>query len=366
MNNYGDPIKIRQQAATYKGARGSLLTMDALTGVNILLALIGGNFQMVYSAFYPYMMAIRAAELYSGSRRAVAVSVALFCCAIFLVCWKISEKQPLGMAAAAALYTADYIYMLRFAFTSNLGSSFVMNIVLGGLIVFTLIRGAWAGLSLSSSLAEEGSMGDSLCDRAMRAASENLPADAPVQSEAENVFTGQTPLQGSSTAYNVTHTVPAARQGNEMIYYDKDYAAANGVKSGSGFIAAMIAILVLMPIAGVAVGGALASALQSSPVMLLVMFVFIAGSLLLSIWTYRRNACIIEAKYTAFFISDGGVLCSRNARGTVTRYEGLFIEQELADRFIGSYTLRNGRRAKAEFAKAYPRLREAFSAVGAF
>lgn len=366
MNNNGENFGIRQQAATYKGARSSLLTMDALTAFNILLALVGGNFQMVYSAFYPYMMAIRAAQLYSGSRRTVAIAVAFFCCAIFLVCWKLSEKQPLSMAAAAALYTADYVYMLRFAFTRNMGSSFVMNIVLGALIVFTLIRGAWAGLSLSSLLAGDGSTGDALYDRAMRASSGDMPADVPVQSAAQNVFTGQSPLGTAGNAYGGAYAAPAARQGNAMIYYDQDYAAANGVKSGAGYIAAMIAILVIMPIAGLAVGGALASAKQSSPVMALVMLVFTVGSVLLSIYTYRRNACVIEAKYTAYFISEDGVLCARNARGTVTRYDGLSIEQELADRFIGSYTLRNGRRARAEFAKAFPGLREAFSDAGAY
>lgn len=96
----------------YNVARGNLLLMVGLTAINVILAAVGSEYMMLFSATVPYFTAILGTITEFGLPLVGCVISALVMIAVYFICWIFSKKHYGWMITALVLFSLDTLVLV--------------------------------------------------------------------------------------------------------------------------------------------------------------------------------------------------------------------------------------------------------------
>ena len=99
------PREICQQK--YNAARINLLLMVGLTVLNVIMAFVGSESMMLFSAIVPYVAAVWATMPEFAPVMIPLIAVAVISIAGYFVCWILSKKHYGFMIAALCMFVVD-------------------------------------------------------------------------------------------------------------------------------------------------------------------------------------------------------------------------------------------------------------------
>ncbi len=148
----------------FKSARYNLLLVIGMTGINIMMLLLGGSSYFLFSATIPYSLSVdgayltgRLPDMYYEDWPAgeaflgngfffTMIGIAFAILAVYLLCFLFSKKYKTGwMITAAVLFVLDTLYMV---FIYGVGIDSLMDILLHAWVLYYLISGVVYGLKL--------------------------------------------------------------------------------------------------------------------------------------------------------------------------------------------------------------------------
>jgi hypothetical protein len=135
-----------------------------MTGINIMMLLLGGSSYFLFSAILPYSLAIdgmymtgkmpedwytdwpASVPFFDSSYLIVMAVIAFAIILIYLACFFFSKKYKTGwMIAATVMFVLDTLYMV---FIYGVGIDSLMDILLHAWVLYYLISGVVYGLKL--------------------------------------------------------------------------------------------------------------------------------------------------------------------------------------------------------------------------
>ncbi len=134
-----------------KAARTNLLVAVAFTVLNLVMLLIGSNRYFLFSMTLPYYLTFFGYTFdffrvdtytYTG------LILALVPLAAAGVCWFMSKKDNRWLWGGTVVFGLDTVAMLAMIIWSNDTSGMIIDIVFHGWVLYTLIRGLIAAISL--------------------------------------------------------------------------------------------------------------------------------------------------------------------------------------------------------------------------
>lgn len=143
----------------YSAARVNLLLVVIMTLINVVMAALGSDSYFLFSAIWPYSIALNGAfltgkmpddwygpEMWPEEKAFlpdsffyVMITIAAVILVLYLACWFFSKKNKTGwLIAALVLFGIDTLYML---FIYGIGADTILDIVFHALVVYYLISG---------------------------------------------------------------------------------------------------------------------------------------------------------------------------------------------------------------------------------
>lgn len=110
MENKETPRMVAQKK--YGVARTNLLLMIGLTAINIILAAVGSDYMMLFSATVPYFAAVIGTIPEFGLSLVACIVTAFVMLAVYFVCWLLSKKHYGWMIAALVLFSLDTLVLV--------------------------------------------------------------------------------------------------------------------------------------------------------------------------------------------------------------------------------------------------------------
>lgn len=155
----------------FTSSRYNLLLVVGMTGINILMLLLGSSSYFLFSATIPYSLAVEGmyltgkfpAEYYTdwpdtmaffdSSYLTVMILIASAAILLYLACFFFSKKFKTGwMITAAVLFVLDTLYMVFFY---GIGADSILDILLHAWVLYYLISGVVYGIKLKKLPEEE-------------------------------------------------------------------------------------------------------------------------------------------------------------------------------------------------------------------
>ena len=158
--------KAQNTPATYeqaiRGARGTLVAVLVFTVINVVLVACKANVYFLFSAYIPYMISVLGmiycgvypAEFYGeeGMEQlfdkpvlAVFLIIAAAILAQYLLSWILSKKWGGWLVFALVVFSLDTAAMLVI---SGIQLESILDILIHGLVIFSLARGVWGYFKL--------------------------------------------------------------------------------------------------------------------------------------------------------------------------------------------------------------------------
>ncbi len=135
-------------------ARGNLLLMIILTVINIILAAVGSDTMLLFSATVPYYVATIGILSEIGILAGTGLGIAAVILIIYLLCWIFSKKHYGWMIAALVLFILDTLAMIGIYMLYG-DASGVLDIVIHAWVLYYLVIGVRYGYKLKKMPAEE-------------------------------------------------------------------------------------------------------------------------------------------------------------------------------------------------------------------
>lgn len=161
MENKETPRMVAQKK--YSVARGNLLLMIGLTAINVILAAVGSDYMMLFSATVPYFTAVIGTISEFGLPLVACIVTAFVMLAVYFVCWLLSKKYYGWMIAALVLFSLDTL-VLVLLYLLAMEVSGILDAAIHIWVLYYLIVGVSNGAKLK-----------------------NLPEDELVSNEAESM-----------------------------------------------------------------------------------------------------------------------------------------------------------------------------------
>jgi len=145
-----DAAMIKKQAVKFVQSRSALLTVFALTVLNLLLEVFEVGFYFLYSAFVPqiiYLLLIRDLGPFD-----LGLVLALAVTSIYLVCWALSKGRRVFILVAMILFALDtaarLVFFFLYVWDWGVDIWIMIELAFSAMILFSLIGGtiAWAKL----------------------------------------------------------------------------------------------------------------------------------------------------------------------------------------------------------------------------
>lgn len=131
----------------YNTARINLLLMIGLTVLNVVLAFVGSDSMMLFSAIVPYIAAVWTTIPEFQPIIIPLIAIAVISIAAYLVCWIFSKKHYGFMIAALALFVIDTLALVAFYLWAGEVSG-ILDIVIHAWVLYYLIIGVINGVKL--------------------------------------------------------------------------------------------------------------------------------------------------------------------------------------------------------------------------
>ncbi len=151
MNTTGNiaptPRTIAQQK--YNVARTNLILMIGLTVINIILALVGSDTMLLFSATVPYFATVFATMAEFQILFASLVAIAVLSVLCYLVCWIFSKKHFGWMIAALVLFVLDTLALIAFYLVAGEISG-ILDLAIHAWVLYYLILGVINGAKLKT------------------------------------------------------------------------------------------------------------------------------------------------------------------------------------------------------------------------
>lgn len=139
------PRALAQQK--YNTARANLLLMLGLTALNVVLAFVGSESMMLFSATVPYIAAVWATMAEFQTLLVPMIAIVVISIAAYLVCWIFSKKHFGFMIAALALFVLDTLALIGFYLWVGEISG-IIDVVIHAWVLFYLVLGVINGIKL--------------------------------------------------------------------------------------------------------------------------------------------------------------------------------------------------------------------------
>ncbi len=151
MNNTAKKLTPK---AKYDSARSNLLLMIVFTLINVVLAAIGSETMMLFSATVPYLFAIMGMIEGFSELLAPGIVLALISIGIYFVCWLLSKKHYAWMIVALVLFSIDTLIMIgMYVFAGDFSG--IIDVLIHAWVMYYLVVGAINGPKLKKLPEEE-------------------------------------------------------------------------------------------------------------------------------------------------------------------------------------------------------------------
>jgi len=321
----------RELQITYESGRKSLLGVIAFTAVNVLLPLIGSDRMFLFTAYFPYVIAVNAVD---PLFKAVKIPMILIGCvlpiaAIFL-CWLMSSKERYKwLTFSAVLFGADTLFMLGIFAAIGFSAELIINYALGAIFHAYILWGLFKGISAAKKLVR-GEYTDDIAEGTAMASGDDIAAAIIDKNQQES--------------------------GIKRYTYSKEYAKMNGADKSKHLVIAIVGYLVLCFGSFVPV-----MLFEDSALAALIMLVMLFGSLIGLIISAVKISDFTKAGTMWYEVDATGLLTScRNEMVslTYTAYDDIKLLEEHDNRWVVQYDDKKGRTKKAVIPKAYPGLED--------
>ncbi|MGN1344595.1 MAG: hypothetical protein ACI4U3_08440 [Traorella sp.] len=134
----------------YQQSRNNLFLMIILTIINMILAFIGSDIMLLFSATIPYFMAV------VGYYLDLPVYLIGACCLmlVYLGCWYLSKRHVFGLVIALFLFILDILFMF-WTYNFELNVSMILDILIHIWVLYYLISGVITGFKLKKEYVNE-------------------------------------------------------------------------------------------------------------------------------------------------------------------------------------------------------------------
>ena len=134
----------------YSTARINLLLMVGLTVLNVIMAFVGSESMMLFSAIVPYIAAVWATMPEFATVMVPLVALAVISIAAYFVCWIFSKKHFGFMIGAFVLFVIDTIALIAFYILAGDIASGILDIAIHAWVLYYLIIGVINGVKLKN------------------------------------------------------------------------------------------------------------------------------------------------------------------------------------------------------------------------
>lgn len=142
-----------KQIRNLQTARFNFLLVAVFTIINVILALIGGDYYFLFSSFIPYYLTFIAVFMEDTVLIAVMIVVAALFIAFYFLCWWMSKNKPkLWMSVALAVFAVDTVFL--FIICRTFLMDMIVDIVFHVWVIVYLIIGIIAASKLKKMAAE--------------------------------------------------------------------------------------------------------------------------------------------------------------------------------------------------------------------
>lgn len=141
----------------FNAARANLLAMIGFTLLNVILALTGASTMMLFSATFPYVMALSVTMVDIPVLQGLFLIAAIVAIAVFFLCWIFSKRRYGWMIAALVLFSLDTLFMLSVYLTAKDWGG-ILDVVFHIWIIIYLVQGIKYGHRLKTLPPEESPM----------------------------------------------------------------------------------------------------------------------------------------------------------------------------------------------------------------
>ena len=141
----------------FNAARANLLVMIGFTLLNVILALTGTSTMMLFSATFPYVMAVVATIADIPVLQGILLGVAIVAIVPFFLCWIFSKRRYGWLIAALVMFSLDTLFMLGFYLRAEEWSG-ILDVVFHIWIIIYLAQGIKYGYRLKTMPPEETPM----------------------------------------------------------------------------------------------------------------------------------------------------------------------------------------------------------------
>lgn len=237
---------IRSFLAAYGKARSNLLLMLGLTVVNVVLLAVGAPLSFPFSAFLPQLavdFGLSFTEL-TGNVAFILLGGALAAATvgIYLLSWKLSEKNWRWLVTALVIFSIDCAALLAWFVFTGFDAYYIIDILFHVWVMICLVPGARAGAELSKLTSEQlAELGESLSAESTAADEDAGASDsAPLESVPlrPDMSRGRVLLEGEYQGLKLS--VRRSFGLTELIADGKVYAERRGIVEGPYRLAARV------------------------------------------------------------------------------------------------------------------------------
>ena len=139
------PREICQQK--YNTARINLLLMVGLTALNVVMAFVGSDSMMLFSAIVPYIASVWATMPEFAPVMVPLIAITVISLAAYFICWIFSKKHFGFMIAALVLFVIDTLALVGFYIFAGEVSG-ILDIAIHAWVLYYLIIGVINGAKL--------------------------------------------------------------------------------------------------------------------------------------------------------------------------------------------------------------------------
>ena len=140
--------------AKYDNSRANLLLMIIFTAVNVIFAVTGLDYMMLFTATIPYWFATLGTIEELSMLLLPGIVLAFLGIAVYFVCWLLSKKHYAWMIVALVLFSMDTLAMV--AIYVLVGDfSGIIDMLIHAWVMFYLITGVINGYKLKKQPDEE-------------------------------------------------------------------------------------------------------------------------------------------------------------------------------------------------------------------
>ncbi|MDI9539865.1 MAG: hypothetical protein QM204_00095 [Bacillota bacterium] len=299
----------------YRGARSTLLAIIVFSVLNCVMLLLEMGYTFLYSMITPQVAIIFAKVFFRGFTSVIIVVMfAIVPIVLYLISYLLSNKDWKWMKVATILFGTDILVMIGFFIFYGFDSSFILDVLFEGLIMFNLVRGTIAGKKLNNDFEVE-----------------------------EIIIENATEVDKDGEVTKV-----------KIYSYNKEYAKKN--KAHKNW---MVIVSVLVFFLSMFVLASLLNSIFKNNVFL--MFIIMYGLLIgYVVWIVKMSP-FLNAKNFQYFKKDG-IVCRNTVingmNGVIMPFEDLKVEIKKEDSYICSYQKKENKRKNLVIPDAYPDLDE--------